>query len=81
MDTPKSNFINAFEGFWNSFANGRNIMVIICGSANSWIVNNLINSHGGLYGRVTKEIKLSPLSLKECELLFNKKMLIFQDMI
>lgn len=73
MDTPKSNFINAFEGFWNSFANGRNIMVIICGSANSWIVNNLINSHGGLYGRVTKEIKLSPLSLKECELLFNKK--------
>lgn len=77
MDTPKSNFISAFEGFWNSFANGRNIMVIICGSANSWIVNKLINNHGGLYGRVTKEIKLSPLSLKECELLFNKKYINF----
>ena len=77
MDTPKSNFIKAFEGFWNSFANGRNIMVIICGSANSWIVNELINNHGGLYGRVTKEIKLSPLSLKECELFFNKKNINF----
>ena len=34
-------------------------MVIVCGSANSWIQNNLINNDGGLYGRVTYEIKLS----------------------
>lgn len=42
-------------------------MLIICGSANSWIQNNLINNHGGLYGRVTYEIKVSPFSLKETE--------------
>ena len=42
-------------------------MVIVCGSANSWILDSLINSHGGLYNRVTYEIKLLPFSLHECE--------------
>ena len=35
-------------------------MVIVCGSANSWIQDKLLNNHGGLYNRVTYEIKLSP---------------------
>ena len=73
LDTPKSMFLSAFEGFWNSWANGRNIMVIICGSANSWIVNKVINNHGGLYDRVTKQIKLVPFTLKECEMFFKDR--------
>lgn len=69
LDTPKSNFIKAFERFWNGYGCAKNnLMLIVCGSANSWIQNNLINSHGGLYDRVTCEIKLSPFTLKECEL-------------
>lgn len=68
MDTPKSGFMTAFEGFWNNWACHRpNLMLIVCGSANSWILDNLINNHGGLYGRVTYEIRLSPFSLAECE--------------
>ncbi len=68
LDSKKSFFIKAFEGFWNGFGCAQNnLMVIVCGSANSWIQNNLINNHGGLYGRVTYEIKLSPFKLKECE--------------
>ena len=73
MDTPKSGFITAFEGFWNSWACHRNVMVIISGSATSWIKDKLINNHGGLYGRVTYEIKLSPFKLKECELLLEER--------
>ena len=65
MDTPSSNFLSAFEGFWNSFACRKNLMVIVCGSAASWMENKLINAHGGLYGRVSFEIKLCPFSLKE----------------
>ena len=42
-------------------------MVVICGSANSWIRDKLINNHGGLYGRVTYQIKLEPFNLKENE--------------
>lgn len=68
MDTPRSGFITAFEGFWNTWACHRdNIMLACCGSANSWMLNNLVNNHGGLYGRTTYEIKLSPFTLNECE--------------
>lgn len=42
-------------------------MLIVCGSANSWILDKLINAHGGLYDRVTHEIKLAPFTLSECE--------------
>ena len=73
MDTPKSGFMTGFEAFWNSWACHRNVMVVISGSANSWMEDKLINNHGGLYGRVTHEIKLSPFTLKECELLFKEK--------
>ena len=51
----------------------KNLMVIVCGSANSWMENELINNHGGLYGRVTYEIKLSPFTLKESELLLKER--------
>ncbi len=74
MDTQRSGFITAFEGFWNTWAcYHNNIMVIVCGSATSWINDKLINNHGGLYDRVTYEIKLEPFSLKECEEYFRSK--------
>lgn len=31
------------------------------------MLDKLINDHGGLYNRVTYEIKLSPFTLRECE--------------
>ncbi len=68
MDTPRSGFLSAFESFWNGWCSGRdNIMLIVCGSATSWILSNLSRSKGGLYGRLTHEIKLHPFTLKECE--------------
>lgn len=73
MDTPKSGFITGFESFWNGWACHRNVMVVISGSATSWMEDKLINNHGGLYGRITYEIKLSPFSLYECELLLNAR--------
>ena len=66
LDTKGSNFISAFEGFWNGFGCSRDdLLVIVCGSATSWIENELINNTRGLYGRVTYEIKLNPFTLKE----------------
>lgn len=68
MDTPRSGFMTAFEAFWNNWGcHRKNLMVIVCGSANSWILDQLINNHGGLYNRVTYEIKLEPFNLAECE--------------
>ena len=72
MDTPRSKFLSAFEHFWNGWGSGLdNLLLIVCGSATSWIEDNLINNHGGLYGRLTYEIKLSPFNLQECEAYFN----------
>ena len=71
LDTPRSGFLRAFEGFWNTWGcHRKNLMVIVCGSANSWVLDKLINNHGGLYGRVTYEIKLAPFTLRECEVFY-----------
>ena len=74
MDTPGSKFLTAFEAFWNGWASARdNIKCIVCGSATSWMADNMINNHGGLYDRITFELKLSPFSLSECEQFFNAR--------
>ena len=74
LDSPRSGFLQAFEGFWNTWGcHRKNLMVIVCGSANSWVLDKLINNHGGLYGRVTYEIKLSPFSLHECEAFYRSR--------
>lgn len=40
MDTHKSNFLGALDHFWNGWATERDdIVLIICGSATSWIIN------------------------------------------
>lgn len=68
MDTAKSGFISALENFWNSWAVLRNdIKLITCGSATSWMINNLIRNRGGLHNRLTHHLVLEPFSLGECE--------------
>lgn len=77
MDTPKSDFIAAFSWFWNNWGSTKkNLMLIICGSASSWIIDNLINAHGGLYDRLTYSIKISPLTLNECREYFLSKNIV-----
>ena len=74
LDTPHSGFIPALEHFWNSWASARNdVILIVCGSAASWMINNLINNTGGLHNRITHRIKLEPFTLAECEAFFKSK--------
>lgn len=69
LDTPRSGFLSALEYFWNSFASARkDVLLIICGSATSWIINKVLKNHGGLHNRVTYRIHLQPFTLHECEL-------------
>lgn len=80
LDTPRSGFITAFEGFWNNWGCRKdNLLLIVCGSANSWIINKLINNHGGLYNRVTYEINLAPFTLHECKEYFLSRNIEFSD--
>lgn len=68
MDAPRSGFVSAFEHFWNSWGTSRkDLLLIICGSATSWIIRKIFKNRGGLYNRVTKKIHLAQFSLSECE--------------
>lgn len=74
LDTPRSNFVMALEHFWNSYGSSKNnLKLITCGSAASWMINKLINNHGGLHNRVTKRIHVQPFTLRETELFFQSK--------
>lgn len=69
MDTQGSGFVPALEHFWNGYASARkDVLLIVCGSATSWIVDKIIHNHGGLYNRLNKKINLRQFTLNECEL-------------
>jgi hypothetical protein len=56
------------EYFWNNW--GRTmpeLLFIVCGSATSWLINNVIKNRGGLHNRVTRQLPLGPFPLAECE--------------
>lgn len=74
FDTMKSNFLGALELFWNDWACYRkDVKLIVCGSATSWMLNKLINSRGGLHNRVTHKMLISPFSLEEMEQYFQSR--------
>jgi hypothetical protein len=67
LDTAGSRFITALEGFWNGWASAQSdIMLIVCGSAASWIARKLFENRGGLHNRITRRILLKPFTLAEC---------------
>ena len=71
LDTPKAGFVNALGHFWNNWANWQSeMMLIVCGSATSWMVRNVIDNHGGLHDRITHEMHLHPFTLGEAEEFF-----------
>lgn len=78
LDTHKSKFLMALEHFWNSWASARrDILLIVCGSAASWMIKNLLNNRGGLHNRTTGRIKLEPFTLAETEKFLTYKKAVF----
>jgi uncharacterized protein len=74
FDKPKSGFVSALEYFWNSWASTRDdLMLVVCGSAASWMINTLINHRGGLHNRLTHRMALEPFTLAECAQFFEAR--------
>lgn len=72
MDTARSDFKAALDYFWNSWGSSQqDLLLIVCGSATSWIINNILFDKGGFYNRITRQLHLSPFNLKECEEYYN----------
>ena len=67
MDTPNARFMPALEHFWNGWASGRDdVVLVVCGSAASWIVRKIVDNYGGLHDRLTHLVRLVPFTLGEC---------------
>jgi len=74
LDSRKSDFLPAFDYFWNSWASAiPEILFIGCGSATSWITKKLFRNRGGFHNRVTGRIHLAPFSIGECEDFFRSR--------
>ncbi|MBQ9152814.1 MAG: hypothetical protein IJ130_03270 [Solobacterium sp.] len=68
MDTVRSDFRSALDYFWNSWASSQeDLVLIVCGSATSWIVKHMLKDRKGFHNRITRRIQLLPFTLKECE--------------
>ena len=68
LNTPKSNFLAALDHFWNSYGSKQNnLILVVCGSAASWMIQKIVNSKGGLHNRITRQIRLLPFTLRETE--------------
>ncbi len=66
LATPKSSLVKAVDRFWNTWGSKHaEVFLIVCGSATSWIIRNIIDNKGGLHDRITHEKHLFPFSLSE----------------
>ena len=83
MDTARSDFKSALEYFWNSWASSQaDLLLIVCGSATSWIITHMLKERKGFHNRVTSRIQLLPFTLKECEeLLENNGIVMTKEQI
>ena len=65
LASPKSGFLMAFGNFWNTYAEKRPLVVVICGSAASWMIKRVVQHRGGLHNRITRLLALAPFTLGE----------------
>jgi AAA+ ATPase superfamily predicted ATPase len=76
--TAKSGFIGALSYIWNSyFEKFSNVTFVLCGSAASWMIKKVVQEKGGLHQRITRQIPLSPFTLKETQEYLKKQGFIY----
>jgi AAA+ ATPase superfamily predicted ATPase len=67
LATHRSGFLEAFGYFWNDWACYQPVMIVVCGSATTWMTKHIVNHKGSLHNRITRQIHLRPFTLGEVE--------------
>ncbi len=76
--THRSGCLRELEHLWNAWCSRRDdIILIVCGSAASWMLKKIVNARGGLHGRVTQTIRRLPFSLRETTEYFDDRKIPF----
>lgn len=74
LASRRSGFLSAFEHFWNSWGSQQTkLVVVLCGSAASWMLQNLVRQRGGLHNRVTRRLRVEPFQLGDGEALLQSR--------
>jgi uncharacterized protein len=77
LDSRRSGFIDALEYFWNATGSKHpRLKLFVCGSAASWIVRKILHGKGGWHRRITRQIRVQPFKLHECEAFLESKDII-----
>jgi hypothetical protein len=74
LASRRSGFLAAFEHFWNTWGSRQpRLVVVLCGSAASWMLENIVRERGGLHNRVTRRLRVEPFSLADTEALLRAR--------
>jgi hypothetical protein len=66
LATRRGGLLEELELFWNRHASRmRHVVLIVCGSAASWMLQKVVHARGGLHRRLTRTLRLLPFSLPE----------------
>ena len=76
--SPRSGLLQALDFFWNRYWSSMDhLVLIVCGSAASWMLKHVVNAKGGLYNRLTKRLFLEPFNLQETKAFLQNKQINF----
>jgi uncharacterized protein len=68
LASKKSGLVPALDYYWNlHWSRLPNLILIVCGSAASWMLEHIVNAKGGLYNRVTRRMLLEAFNLEETD--------------
>jgi len=80
LATKRSRFLQNLDYYWNRYwARMPNMKIVVCGSAASWMIDNLIHGKGGLHNRVTMRIPLAPFTLCETKQYLKANRMLYSD--
>ncbi len=80
ISTNKSGFLQMMAHLWNDYlSKEKHFILVVCGSATSWITKRIVNDRGGLHNRLTFAIALKPFTLSETKAFFSQKKISLSD--
>lgn len=76
----RKSFLAALDAFWNGYGESQeDLILIVCGSATSWIIGNIVDDRGGFHNRITKQLRIMPFGIGDCKVLLEDNGVSFSD--
>lgn len=78
--TKRSRFVQLLAHFWNDYlSKEKHFILVVCGSATSWIAENIVNDKGGFHNRLDQAIQIKPFTLRETKEFLESKKIKWTD--